>query len=390
MNPERSLSAVVACRLTPRHTLTLTLLIACIGLLAWGATEARAAASLSLNMTSFDYGAKHVGGEATYPGEFEVTNDGDQPVRIGWVDTTPENPRMFFVHGAFDFCTYETLQPGEGCIVSTYFEPPIAGEFTGKFIVPSEDLAEPVTADLEGVGFPELMPDVAITPARLDFGRVGIGTTSEARTIEVKNTGEGDMRLGVSKITGPDVPAFRIVQDNCDEITMAAGSVCTVKVAFKPSAAGIRNATLTVPTSVANADTGVPLAGTGVGIAPDPDPDPDPDPVESGTASLKVAKVLPRVKGRHLVVPVTCRTVRMKRCAGGLTLRAAKRGGPGRALGRAPFDIAPGKRTVLVKLKPAALRSLEKRGRIKAKVESRVRQGDGETVARTAPRPIRG
>lgn len=350
------------------------LILALISLTVLCVGRAGAAEPLSLNMNSFDFGAKNVGGEATQPGEFVVTNNSGSAVTLGRADTTPVDPFVFRILPSFDFCSFETLQPNESCDIVVIFEPTVAGEFTGTLEVNSPALTAPLTAALEGIGYPELLPDVKITPDRLDFGTHGIGTSSDRRTIEVKDTGDGDMRLGASEISGVDSADFKIAKDSCAEITMASGSVCRIDVVFTPGAAGIRNASLFVPTDVEGADTRVPLSGTGAGIVP-PDP---------GTAKVKIAGKLPKVKGRKLKLPITCELARMEVCEGSVAVKAA-----GAQVARASYSVRPGTTTLAMRLKPRVKRALSKRGRLKVSFRLSVKQGSGEFVSHTVRRTLR-
>ena len=361
------------------------LILVLISLSALIAGRAGAAETITIDPESFDFGAKHVGGEQVQPGDFTVTNDGDGAVELGLATTLPVESFPFRISPVGDYCSFETLDPGESCTIVAVFDPEDAGDFTGSLVIPSDAPGGPTTAALTGLAYPRLLPDVLITPSPVDFGRQGIGTPAE-RTVEVKNTGEGDMALGVSSIGGKHAGEFRITEDRCDGIVMAAGSVCRIDLAFTPGTAGIREAVLDVPTDVEGADTAVPLTGVGLGIAPDPDPDPDPDPLP-GTASLEVGPGQLVAKGWKLSVPVTCAVQRMDRCGGSLELRAGK--GTGFTAGRTGYSLSPGKGAVKVKLKPRAVRVLRRAGRLKVRLVVRVEQGSGGPASHTVKRTVR-
>lgn len=354
------------------------LILALISLSALLTGRAGAAEPLSITPTSFDFGAKNVGGEATQPGEFVVTNDSGSAVVLGRADATPPDPFIFRILPNFDLCSFETLQPGESCGIVVVFEPTLAGEFTGKLEINSAALGAPVTAALAGVGFPELLPDVEITPERLEFGRHGIGTTSDPRKVSVKNTGEGDMELGTAQISDANADEFEIFRDRCAGIIMASGSTCQLDVTFTPGAAGIRNASLFVPTDVAGADTRVPLSGTGVGIVPDPDPE------DPGTAKVRIGGKLPKVKGRKLTIPITCVVARMDLCDGAIVVRAG-----GNRIAGAPYSARPGRASISTKLNRPAVRILNRRGHLRAGLILRVKQGQGGFASHKVNRTLR-
>lgn len=112
------------------------------------------------------------------------------------------------------------------------------------------------------------------------------------------------------------------------------------------------------------------------------------------TSSVQVANNLPRLRGRRLSVPITCRTTNMDFCRGRVTVRMR-----GRALGfrrnrlvqvgNRSYAVKPGRRTVVVKLNNRARRAVQRRGRINSRLTTTVRQGNGNFPTRTINRPVR-
>lgn len=111
----------------------------------------------------------------------------------------------------------------------------------------------------------------------LDLGAGGTGT------VAVKNTGKGPLTLG-TPAAGGDFAA-----SGCAGAKVAPGAVCEVTVTFTPSAAGARNATLTIPSDDGRAPLSVALTGTGPAPPPVPAPAPAPPPPPAAPA----APVLP-------------------------------------------------------------------------------------------------
>ena len=100
----------------------------------------------------------------------------------------------------------------------------------------------------------------------LTFGSVTVGTTSTAQTATLSNTGTAPLALGTLTTGSTE---FAISGGTC----VAGGSVaaagsCSVNLAFTPSAAGARSATLVVTHNASSGQSSASLSGTGVASSP--------------------------------------------------------------------------------------------------------------------------
>jgi hypothetical protein len=103
---------------------------------------------------------------------------------------------------------------------------------------------------------------VMIAPTSHDFGAVGIGSASVARSFTIANTGTANAALNPIELDGVDAAAFAVVASTCGA-TLAPAASCTVEVTLVPDREGSFAAALAVagPTgALASAS----LAGTGV------------------------------------------------------------------------------------------------------------------------------
>lgn len=106
---------------------------------------------------------------------------------------------------------------------------------------------------------------IEISPTSHDFGTVNVGSTSEAQTFTVSNTGDADLVISTITLTGTDAFEFGIQNDNCSGQTIAPSESCTVDVVFSPTSEGSKNADLSIPSNDPYTPTlDVPLTGTGV------------------------------------------------------------------------------------------------------------------------------
>jgi hypothetical protein len=84
--------------------------------------------------------------------------------------------------------------------------------------------------------------------------------------VVVLNSGNADLDIGQITLGGSNPDQFRqpVVMDLCSGVTVPAGGSCTVKIQFKPKAAGPMSATLVIPSTASNESVAtVTLSGTG-------------------------------------------------------------------------------------------------------------------------------
>jgi hypothetical protein len=223
-------------------------LLALLGLGAWscggsgvsppdcGTAAPSAPAQLRPSPISHDFGAVAVG-ELGDVASFTLENAG------GGVS----GPPMATVVGADFKLTHDcvnALAPGSHCNLSVIFQPSALGDRIGRL----EVVASPggkVVVSLAGLGVEG--ERLALAPALHDFGMLAIGSTSDAVTWTVTNTGTAavDGRL-VVRLDGPEFVSTA-TDAGCVAITgLARGASCSIDVRFKPLTPGARLGTLSV------------------------------------------------------------------------------------------------------------------------------------------------
>lgn len=100
-------------------------------------------------------------------------------------------------------------------------------------------------------------PFISVSPAALNFGGQGVGTTSPAQKMTVSNATNVPF-----SITGAVASGTFTATNNCG--TLQPGANCTVSVKLSPSAASAQTGTLTITDSTRTSPEIVPLIGTGV------------------------------------------------------------------------------------------------------------------------------
>jgi hypothetical protein len=107
-------------------------------------------------------------------------------------------------------------------------------------------------------------PAVTLTPASLTFATQNISTTSPTQAVLLRNSGTAPLTVSGVAITG--VQAADFTQTNTcptGAATLDPNATCTINVAFRPTAAGARAATLSITDNAPGGPHTATLGGTG-------------------------------------------------------------------------------------------------------------------------------
>lgn len=196
-------------------------------------------------------------GAASAPQSVTISNSGEVELLLGALTGTNE-----FQIVTPDNCSGKTIAPSGGCSVQVVFAPANGGQRSASLSIPSNDGSNPVIfVSLTGIG---LAPIIAASPSSLEFGGVGIGTTS-LQNLMVLNTGTTDLQIGTLAVTGTNASEFQVVTpDGCSGHTITPSGSCPVQILFSPAAPnGQRSAGLSIPSNApANPSFNVSLTGS--------------------------------------------------------------------------------------------------------------------------------
>ena len=128
-------------------------------------------------------------------------------------------------------------------------------------------------------------PIATIGPVAVDFGRVGVGATSEGREVTIGNNGQAPLNISKAVVSAP----FQ-VSDNACGTALEVGKVCTISVVFSPSAVGSATGSLTLTENALSAVQSVAMSGVGIS-ATTTALTVTPNPAIEGTAVSIAAKV---------------------------------------------------------------------------------------------------
>jgi mono/diheme cytochrome c family protein len=161
-----------------------------------------------------------------------------------------------------------TLGTGLSCTVLVTFTPTAAGARSGTLSLTHNNTLTPIVTALSGTGTGTSAPVANITPAALTLAATAIGSTSAAQNVNVANT--GNAALAITAITLSNSADFIVAGGTCSAGgSVAAGSSCTVSVAFKPSGgtAGSRSGSLNIGHNATGSPGSVSLSGSATAAA---------------------------------------------------------------------------------------------------------------------------
>ena len=154
-----------------------------------------------------------------------------------------------------------TLGAGSSCTINVSFTPTARGTRTASVTV--RTVASGTFSFLvQGIG-----SEAELSPRRLSFGSVVVGTSSKPERVTLSNIGLGPFNIANISFDGADGGDFS--QRNDCKYFLAPGAACAIQVTFAPLGTGQRTASLAVVTTGGGSQQGdvtqyVDLLGTGV------------------------------------------------------------------------------------------------------------------------------
>nr|HQV33022.1 choice-of-anchor D domain-containing protein [Calditrichia bacterium] len=155
-----------------------------------------------------------------------------------------------------------TLSPGQTRDVTIALNPAEVGRLNASLALNTNDPDElTFLVPLNGTITPIPVPDIAATPASVDFGTILLDS-SAVRTVTLSNVGTADLNITAVNLSG--AAAFSL-ESGGDPVTLAPGASTDLTVRFLPLAEGPVSGSLEVLSDDPDeASLLVPLAGTGM------------------------------------------------------------------------------------------------------------------------------
>jgi len=204
-----------------------------------------------------------------------TVDEGNNWVNISWgplaLTNVVNNVTLFNFNPASDSSVIN-LVPSNASTYSDVLGGGGANPFNGRDLISLDYYGNPrKTNNNIDAGAVEFVPPPVVAAnvsgGPLSFGNVPVTTTSATQNLTLHNTGNVQLTGITISVTGPFVQVnsggFPGGAPNCTA-TLAAGSNCTIKVAFQPTAVGAANGTVAITSNAVVAGSPVGLSGTGL------------------------------------------------------------------------------------------------------------------------------
>jgi len=214
---------------------------------------------LGLSSASLNFGNVAVGSSSTLTET--LTNTGTGSIRVSQATVQGTG---FSISG---LTVPLTLTAGESTTFDVTFAPAASGSVTGSITgggsAGSSTHNLNLTISLSGTGVAGgSAPAVGLSPASLNFGTEPIAETTAAQIVTLTNTGSTTLSISGIAVSGTNSADFSEVANTCSS-PLAAGTNCSISVAFTPSLDSAESASLSIMDNASGRPQTVALSGSG-------------------------------------------------------------------------------------------------------------------------------
>jgi len=201
---------------------------------------------VSLSSTSLTFSPQAVGTSSSAQA-VTLTNTGGATLSISSITTSGDFSQI-------NNCG-SSVAAGAICTISVTFKPIAAGPRTG--VLTTTDNASPATqtVSLKGLGLPTTR--ITLSPSSLTFPAQTVGTTSNAQSVTLSNTGDAILSIASIAASGDSSQT-----NNCGS-SVAVNATCSLSVTFSPTAGGTRTGAVTLTDGATGSPQTVTIAGIG-------------------------------------------------------------------------------------------------------------------------------
>lgn len=153
------------------------------------------------------------------------------------------------------------LAGSSSCSVSVTFTPLADGSRQAALTFNHSGFNSSQTVSLSGTGTGTIST-LTVMPQSLSFGTVNVGVASAAQAVTLQSTGTTTISIASVTITGANPGDFSIAGNTCGS-SLQGSATCSISIAFNPTAAGSRTATLVISDTPSGSPQQVMLSGTG-------------------------------------------------------------------------------------------------------------------------------
>lgn len=216
-----------------------------------------------------EYGAVdlHFGGNPQQNVKF--TNNTPGTLHVTAAELSGADPSSFQIVN--DGCTGNFVGAGENCSLEVVFKPTARGAYAATLVLLTlDESAGEVSAEVPisasaATGTPSPSPSqLTFSPIPYNPPESFEGENRESESLNIQNSSDFGTQLESISITGPDAADFAVEWGNCENNQMGPNNSCGMGIRFRPSATGVRTASLVVQSDSAAGPIVVPLSGEGL------------------------------------------------------------------------------------------------------------------------------
>ncbi len=201
---------------------------------------------------AIDFGTVDVDATSS-PQAVTITNTGDLTLNVSGVSASGD----FAANAAPPYA----IAPGDFVAFNVTFTPTSEGAAAGQISITSNDPGGVATVLLSGQGQAVQPPTASLNPSTHDFGAVPLGQSATPIAVTLSNAGDDVLEVSSVGIGGTHAADFST--NAAGTYSIPAGQSVGFNVAFMPTAAGARTASLSVVSNDPNSPAVLALAGTG-------------------------------------------------------------------------------------------------------------------------------
>jgi hypothetical protein len=223
-------------------------------------TGATATFVVTLTPTSLTFPLQNTGTTSAAQ-NVQIQNTGNSAITISNIALTGANPGDYGLTG--NNCP-GSLGPGAACSVGVTFSPTTNGTRTASLTFTDTAANSPQNVPINGTG--QIITHVlTLSQTSLTFAAQNTGTTSNAQSITIQNTGTGAVTMNGVSLAGTNPGDFAIQSSTCPTggSTLGVSASCSVNINFSPQAVGTRTASLQIADNANGNPQSVTLTGTG-------------------------------------------------------------------------------------------------------------------------------
>ncbi len=209
--------------------------------------------AVTLNPASLNFGTVVLNSPAVQ--SLTLTNNQSVPLTINSITGLPARYTLKYPATTCRFAP-ANIPAGGSCVIALNLDAIVLGAQPGTISINDNSPSNP---EIFSVSANAVAP-LAASPSSLSFSSQPVGVPSTVQTITLTNQQSTPLAFSAPTISGANSGDFSITSNTCpfSPATLAVGGQCTLQVAFTPSSAGTRTASISISDPII-----IPLTGTG-------------------------------------------------------------------------------------------------------------------------------